>query len=128
VLFLDLDKFKPVNDIYGHQAGDEILVNVAKRLTNCLREGDFVGRRGGDEFQIITGPLRRPEDARPIAEKVVAVLNETFEVKGHIVDVGASVGVALYPDDGVTAMDLVNSADTAMYQVKASGRNAVGFA
>jgi diguanylate cyclase (GGDEF)-like protein/PAS domain S-box-containing protein len=128
VLFLDLDKFKPVNDIYGHQAGDEILVNVAKRLTNCLREGDFVGRRGGDEFQIITGPLRRPEDARPIAEKVVAVLNETFEVKGHIVDVGASVGVALYPDDGVTAMDLVNSADAAMYQVKASGRNAVGFA
>jgi len=58
----------------------------------------------------------------------VAVLNETFEVKGHIVDVGASVGVALYPDDGVTAMDLVNSADTTMYQVKASGRNAVGFA
>ena len=128
VLFLDLDKFKPVNDVYGHQAGDEILVNVAKRLTNCLREDDFVGRRGGDEFQIITGPLRRPEDARPIAEKVVAVLNETFEVKGHIVDVGASVGVALYPDDGVTAMDLVNSADAAMYQVKASGRNDVGFA
>ncbi|MGO1234099.1 MAG: diguanylate cyclase domain-containing protein, partial [Marinobacter sp.] len=128
VLCLDLDKFKPVNDIYGHQAGDEILVNVAKRLTNCLREGDFVGRRGGDEFQIITGPLRRPEDARPVAEKVVAVLNETFEIKGHIVDIGASVGVALYPDDGVTAMDLVNSADAAMYQVKASGRNAVGFA
>ncbi len=128
VLFLDLDKFKPVNDIYGHQAGDEILVNVAKRLKNCLREEDFVGRRGGDEFEIITGPLRHPEDARPIAEKVVAVLSETFEVLGQTVEIGASVGIALYPDDGVTAMDLVNSADAAMYQVKGSGRNNVAFA
>lgn len=128
VMFLDLDQFKPVNDVYGHQAGDEILVNVAKRLTNCLREEDCVGRRGGDEFEIITGPLRRPQDARPIAEKIVAVLNETFEVQGHTVEIGASVGVALYPDDGVTAMDLVNAADIAMYRVKASGRNNVGFA
>lgn len=128
VLFLDLDKFKPVNDSYGHQAGDGILVNVAKRLKNCLREEDFVGRRGGDEFEIITGPLRSPNDARAIANKIVEVLNETFEVQGHTVEIGASVGVALYPDDGVTAMDLVNAADAAMYNVKASGRNNVGFA
>jgi len=128
VLFLDLDKFKPVNDQYGHQAGDEILINVAKRLKNCLREEDYVGRRGGDEFQIITGPLRHPEDARPIAQKLVAALNDTFEILGHTVQIGASVGIAVYPDDGIISVDLLNAADAAMYEVKAQGRNDVAFA
>jgi diguanylate cyclase (GGDEF)-like protein/PAS domain S-box-containing protein len=128
VMFLDLDRFKPVNDIYGHQAGDELLINVARRLENCLREDDFVGRRGGDEFEIISGPLRSPDDARPIAEKLVAVLNQPFSIQGHTVDIGASVGVAIYPVDGITSVDLLNAADAAMYNVKASGRNNVGCA
>ena len=128
VMFLDLDRFKPVNDTHGHQAGDELLVNVARRLENCLREEDFVGRRGGDEFEIISGPLRSPDDARPIAEKLVTVLNQPFSIQGHSVDIGASVGVAIYPDDGITSVDLLNAADAAMYNVKASGRNNVGCA
>ncbi|GHD51040.1 PAS domain S-box-containing protein/diguanylate cyclase (GGDEF) domain-containing protein [Marinobacter persicus] len=128
VMFLDLDKFKPVNDEYGHNAGDDLLAHVAKRLQNCLREGDFVGRRGGDEFQIITARLRQPDDAEAIATKIINVLNEPFEIQGHTVGIGASVGIALYPRDGRTAIDLVGAADAAMYRVKAEGRNNVAFA
>ena len=128
LMFLDLDKFKPVNDTYGHQAGDELLRIVAQRLKHCIRSGDVVGRRGGDEFVIITGPLQGEDNARHIAEKVVQVLNETFHVQNVNLQIGASVGVALYPDNGVTAEDLLKKADAAMYKVKSSGRNNVAFA
>ncbi|WP_303292273.1 diguanylate cyclase [Marinobacter sp. SS5-14b] len=128
LMFLDLDKFKPVNDTYGHQAGDELLRIVAQRLKHCIRSGDVVGRRGGDEFVIITGPLQGEDNARHIAEKVVQVLNETFHVQNVNLQIGASVGVALYPDNGVTAEDLLKKADAAMYKVKSSGRNNMAFA
>lgn len=125
---MDLDKFKPVNDNYGHQVGDELLRNVGKRLKHCIRSGDVVGRRGGDEFVVITGPLHGDDDAKPIADKIVAVLNETFHIQEHNIQIGASVGVALYPDDGMAAEDLLKQADAAMYRVKTSGRNAVAYA
>ena len=128
VMFLDLDKFKPVNDTYGHQAGDELLRIVAQRLKHCIRSGDVVGRRGGDEFVIITAPLQGEDNARHIAEKVVQVLNETFHVHNFNLQIGASIGVALYPNDGVTAEDLLKKADAAMYKVKSSGRNNVAYA
>ncbi|WP_342630672.1 diguanylate cyclase domain-containing protein [Marinobacter alkaliphilus] len=128
LMFLDLDKFKPVNDNYGHQVGDELLRNVGKRLKHCIRSGDVVGRRGGDEFVVITGPLHGDDDAKPIADKIVAVLNETFHIQEHNIQIGASVGVALYPDDGMAAEDLLKQADAAMYRVKTSGRNAVAYA
>ena len=128
LMFLDLDKFKPVNDNYGHQVGDELLRNVGKRLKHCIRSSDVVGRRGGDEFVVITGPLHGDDDARPIADKIVAVLNDTFHIQGHNIQIGASVGVALYPDDGMTAEDLLKQADAAMYRVKTGGRNAVAYA
>jgi diguanylate cyclase (GGDEF)-like protein len=128
LMFLDLDKFKPVKDTYGHQVGDELLRNVGKRLKHCIRSSDVVGRRGGDEFVVITGPLHGDDDAKPIADKIVAVLNDTFHIQGHNVQIGASVGVALYPDDGLAAEDLLKQADAAMYRVKTSGRNAVAYA
>lgn len=128
LMFLDLDKFKPVNDTYGHQAGDAVLRIVAKRLKHCIRSRDVVGRRGGDEFVVITGPLHHDDDARPIAEKMVAVLNDEFHIQGHHIQIGASVGVALFPNDGVTADDLLKAADGAMYRVKTGGRNAVAYA
>lgn len=128
LMFLDLDHFKPVNDNYGHQVGDELLVNVAKRLSRCLRSCDIVGRQGGDEFVIITGPLSTAEDGRVIAEKTIAVLREVFHIRGHELRIGVSVGVALYPRDGETAEALYEKADRAMYRVKTQGRNNAAFA
>lgn len=123
VMFLDLDKFKPVNDTYGHQAGDELLQHVARRLKHCVRSDDVVGRRGGDEFLVITGPLERDEHVEAIAGKIISVLNEPFDIQGHRVSIGASVGIALYPDNGQVAEELLEAADKAMYSVKSSGRN-----
>ncbi|WP_029655600.1 diguanylate cyclase domain-containing protein [Marinobacter daepoensis] len=128
LMFLDLDKFKPVNDTLGHQAGDELLRHVAKRLKHSMRANDVVGRRGGDEFVIITGPLGNDNDALHIARKVIQVLNKPFNIKGQSVQIGASVGIALYPDNGQTAEILLARADKAMYTVKASGRNNLAFA
>ncbi|PSF14372.1 GGDEF domain-containing protein [Marinobacter fuscus] len=123
VMFLDLDKFKPVNDTYGHQAGDGLLQHVARRLKHCVRSDDVVGRRGGDEFLVITGPLERDEHVEAIAGKIISVLNEPFDIQGHRVSIGASVGIALYPDNGQVAEELLEAADKAMYSVKSSGRN-----
>jgi diguanylate cyclase (GGDEF)-like protein/PAS domain S-box-containing protein len=128
LMFLDLDKFKPVNDTMGHQAGDELLRNVARRLKHSIRANDVVGRRGGDEFVIITGPLTNDADAQPIARKMIQVLNEPFHIQGQTVHIGASVGIALYPDNGQNAEQLLATADKAMYSVKTSGRNNLAFA
>jgi len=128
LMFLDLDKFKPVNDTHGHPVGDELLRVVAKRLKHCMRSGDIVGRTGGDEFVVITGPLNGDDGARHIAEKMIATLNEVFQIQGHTIGIGASVGIALYPDNGMTAEDLMREADSAMYRVKAGGRNNLAYA
>ena len=128
LMFLDLDKFKPVNDTMGHQAGDDLLRNVARRLKHSIRANDVVGRQGGDEFVIITGPLTNDADAQPIARKMIQVLNEPFHIQGQTVHIGASVGIALYPDNGQTAEQLLATADKAMYSVKTSGRNNLAFA
>ncbi|WP_372965544.1 diguanylate cyclase domain-containing protein [Marinobacter sp.] len=127
VMFIDLDKFKPVNDTFGHQAGDELLLAVAQRLKHSIRNTDVVGRRGGDEFVIITAPINSEDKARHIAKKVLQVLNEPFHVQNHNIQISASIGVALFPDDGITAEDLLKKADTAMYEVKNSGRNDIAF-
>ena len=128
LMFLDLDKFKPVNDTHGHPVGDELLRVVAKRLKHCMRSGDIVGRTGGDEFVVITGPLNGDDGARHIAEKMIATLNEVFQIQGHTIGIGVSVGIALYPDNGMTAEDLMREADAAMYRVKAGGRNNLAYA
>ncbi|NBC95464.1 MAG: EAL domain-containing protein [Deinococcus-Thermus bacterium] len=127
LLFVDLDRFKVVNDTYGHAVGDGLLRRIASLLRGHVRQADVVGRLGGDEFVIALRGLREPDSAAAVAKKLLEVLNEPHEVAGRHVEVGASIGVALFPHDGEDVRTLVKSADHAMYQVKEGGRNAIGF-
>ena len=127
VLFLDCDRFKHINDTLGHAIGDQVLRSVAKRLTTCVRESDTVSRHGGDEFLVLLSELDHPEDAEAIAQKIVMSVAEPHLVAGHELQLTASVGIALYPEDGQDAQSLIMRADTAMYYAKNTGRNRVGF-
>ena len=127
VLFLDCDRFKHVNDTLGHAIGDQVLRSVAKRLSTCVRESDTVSRHGGDEFLILLSEIDQPEDAEAIAQKIVTSIAEPHLIAGHELQLTASVGIALYPEDGQDAQSLVMRADTAMYYAKNTGRNRVGF-
>lgn len=123
VLFLDLDHFKQVNDNLGHAAGDHLLQAAALRLSDTVRGSDTVARLGGDEFLILLEDLPSPETAGQIATKLVAALRSPFEVDGHEVHIGSSIGIALYPEHGEDAVKLVRNADAAMYRAKEGGRN-----
>ena len=119
VLFLDSDRFKDINDNFGHAAGDAVLVAVADRVRAQLREGDLVARLGGDEFAILLAPLHTMEDAQRIADKIIASMDLPIAVPGDTqVFTSLSIGIALYPDHGNTPGDLLNAADAAMYQAK----------
>lgn len=123
VLFVDLDGFKAVNDTYGHDVGDELLKDAARRLRATLRASDEVGRLGGDEFVVLLNDIGGGGDAETVAGKVVATLSQPFTVGGVSAMVSASVGMALWPDDGKTAEALLKCADEAMYRAKNSGKN-----
>jgi len=127
VLFLDCDRFKHINDTLGHAIGDQVLKSIARRLSSCVRESDTVSRHGGDEFLILLSELEQIEDAGAIAEKIVTSIAEPHFIAGHELTLTASVGIALYPEDGQDAQSLVMRADTAMYYAKNTGRNRVGF-
>ncbi len=123
VAFLDLDRFKNINDTLGHAAGDCLLQQVAERLKSCTRGYDVVARWGGDEFTLLLPALRSPEDVSHIAERILQRLSAPFQVQGEELYVTASVGIALAPYDGKDAQTLLRNADAAMYQAKAKGRN-----
>jgi len=123
VLFLDLDRFKLVNDTHGHDVGDELLRHVADRLTSCLRTGDTVSRLGGDEFVIILRDLANPSDIRNIANKVIEAFNTPFLLVDDEFYSTASIGISLYPKDGESALELMKKADIAMYRAKSLGKN-----
>ncbi len=127
VVFVDLDRFKAVNDTYGHSAGDDLLHLVAERLKECVRAGDSVGRLGGDEFAIVLSSLSKADDANLVAQKIVDALGRPFDLAGHAIYGTASLGIALYPSDGADADTLLQNADIAMYRVKEHGRNAYQF-
>ncbi|MYM33703.1 EAL domain-containing protein [Duganella sp. FT94W] len=127
VMFIDLDRFKLVNDTLGHVKGDELLQQVAARLKDCLRRGDTLARQGGDEFTIVLPELRDREDAKAIADKFLESLQRPFDLDGHEVHISASIGIAVYPTDGETIDELLRHADIAMYQVKALGKNGHSF-
>jgi diguanylate cyclase (GGDEF)-like protein/PAS domain S-box-containing protein len=127
ILFIDLDRFKIVNDTRGHGVGDALLTHVAARLQECVRPGDTVGRLGGDEFAIVLCSLAKAADAGLVADKVVKALSRPFRLSGQDVYVSASVGIGIYPTDGTHADQLLRNADTAMYRAKERGRNTFQF-
>ena len=125
--FIDLDEFKEVNDTLGHPCGDELLRAVAERLRKVVRDTDVVARFGGDEFVVLQHPLGHTKEAAALAERVVAVLGEPFDISGQEVIVGASIGITLAPRDGSHADQLLKNADMALYRAKADGRRAWRF-
>jgi len=123
VMFIDIDHFKTVNDTLGHTAGDELLLEMSRRLRNCVREDDTVARLGGDEFTIILSELAHPEDAVGVAQKVLEAVAVPLSISGLPIEVSASIGIALFPVDGHDPETLLRNADSAMYRAKDSGRN-----
>ncbi len=123
VMYLDLDRFKQVNDTLGHRIGDLMLIEVANRLTHCLRPYDVVARLSGDEFLVVLSGVDDPVTVESVAEKILQVLNEPFTLEGRDLHVGASIGVSVIPDDGEDPEEVIRHADTAMYQAKQAGRN-----
>lgn len=121
LLFIDLNRFKCVNDMHGHAAGDQVLKSVASRLLGCVRETDTVCRRGGDEFVILLSEIESRQDADQVAEKVLVTLAEPHALEGALVSAGGSVGISVYPDDGSDVTTLLHAADKAMYEVKRRG-------
>jgi len=127
VLFLDLDRFKNINDSLGHAAGDTLLQSVSKRLLSSIRRSDTVSRQGGDEFVILLSEIAHPEDAATSARQILHSLSTPHSVGGQDLHVLGSIGISLYPEDGEDAETLINNADTAMYHAKESGRNTFRF-
>jgi diguanylate cyclase (GGDEF)-like protein/PAS domain S-box-containing protein len=122
LVFLDLDKFKDVNDTLGHAAGDKLLCDVAQRLSGCLRDSDLLARLGGDEFVVLLTSVAQPDQVSAAAQRMLEVLAHPFQIDGRTVYSSASIGIAIYPDDSHDASSLFRCADTAMYQAKNEGR------
>ncbi len=123
LLFIDLDRFKTINDSLGHAAGDRVLRDVAARLRECTRATDTVARIGGDEFVVLLGHLKEVEAARHVAQKILDALGAPFALEGHALQVTPSIGISVFPDDGEDADTLLRNADAAMYHAKQAGRN-----
>jgi diguanylate cyclase (GGDEF)-like protein/PAS domain S-box-containing protein len=123
VLFIDLDRFKTINDTLGHSVADALLVEIAQRLRSCVRQTDTVARYGGDEFTVILPVLNQPEDAAQVAEKILERVSEPVVTGAHVIEVSASIGIAVYPYDGTEIDTLLRNADDAMYRAKEAGRN-----
>jgi len=127
LLFLDLDRFKVVNDNLGHMVGDKLLIAVAKRMVYALREEDTVSRLGGDEFVILLENIESPEDVANVAKIIITSLKKPFEIMGHTLHVSTSIGIAMYPDDGLDESILLQHADVSMFQAKKSGKGRYMF-
>ena len=123
VFYIDLDGFKPINDTFGHDTGDVVLRDVARRLQEAIRDSDMAARLGGDEFALIVAGLTRSENADRVAQKILECLRQPYSLDGHEVHISASIGIALYPRDGEYGSDLLQKADEAMYRSKYSGKD-----
>jgi diguanylate cyclase (GGDEF)-like protein/PAS domain S-box-containing protein len=127
VLFIDLDNFKTVNDSLGHHAGDELLKRVAARIQSGLRGADVVARLGGDEFLVVVSDLSQPDDVVPVAEKLLSTIAEPFSLEGQVLSVSPSIGISIFPRDGLDRDTLIKNADAAMYLAKERGRSNFQF-
>ena len=127
ILFLDLDGFKRINDSLGHSTGDKLLRSVAERLAGCVRSGDTVSRQGGDEFVVLLSEVDKPEAAAVIAKRMLEAVSAPHAIDGDILHITTSIGVSIFPDDGIATDTLIKNADTAMYQAKEKGRQSYRF-
>ena len=127
VMFIDLDRFKTINDSLGHQTGDHLLKEVAGRLCRAVRASDTVARLGGDEFVVLVPGIRGPQESEQVAEKIIEVLAAPFPFEGRMLHITPSIGICIYPDDGADVATLMRHADAAMYHAKAAGRNNFQF-
>lgn len=118
LLFIDLDKFKPVNDRYGHDTGDQLLKEVAQRIRGCIRESDTAARIGGDEFVLLLPGTNTEQNVIAVANKVLQEIELPFEIEGHSISISASIGIAIYPEHGDDMRNILKHADHAMYQAK----------
>lgn len=123
LLFIDLDNFKSINDLFGHRIGDRLLELTADRLKNCVRGHDFVCRFGGDEFIILLETIHEREEVEQVAKRIIDALHQPFIVDGCTIEATGSIGISLYPDHGLDEETLINRADQAMYQIKRQGKN-----
>lgn len=127
LMFIDLDRFKNINDSLGHELGDELLRDVSKRLHGCLREPDTLARMGGDEFVVIIERVDNPQQVSQVARKIQECFSRSFLLSGHEIFTTSSIGISIYPEDGADVKELMKSADVAMYRAKANGRNNFQF-
>ncbi|HRK77138.1 MAG TPA: EAL domain-containing protein [Thiobacillus sp.] len=127
VLFMDLDRFKHINDSLGHSVGDQLLQSVGQRLLGCVRQSDTISRLGGDEFVALLPDIDHPEDAALSAQKMITAIALPHRIDQHDLHIGASIGVSIYPEDGLDAETLIKHADTAMFHAKDNGRNTYAF-
>lgn len=127
LLMIDLDRFKEVNDTLGHAMGDLLLKEASRRMVQCLRESDTVARLGGDEFTVVLPILTDARDAEEVAQKIIAALASPFDLRDHVINVSASIGIAIYPNDATSIEKLIRAADHAMYQSKHKGRNCFSY-
>jgi diguanylate cyclase (GGDEF)-like protein len=123
LLFVDLDRFKPINDSLGHEIGDKLLKIVAERMQSMVRQADTVSRLGGDEFVVLLSRIQAASDAARVATNILATLSNPYPVEQHVLVLTASIGISIYPDSGKDASSLLRSADAAMYSAKRQGRN-----
>ncbi len=127
LMFLDLDRFKYINDTFGHNIGDRLLKTIAERLKNCVRAEDTVARLGGDEFTVVLTEVAKAEDAGLIADKIIKIVRKPVTLGTHTIDTTISMGISIFPDDAVDSQGMINAADTAMYHAKAMGKNSFQF-
>ncbi len=127
IAFLDLDGFKKANDAFGHQVGDELLKQVAKRLVSEIRNGDIVARQGGDEFVVLINAIEGTEEMIKVAERILKSIAKSFTIQAHEITVTTSIGISIFPRDGQDFTELIKKADTALYKSKSNGRNRYTF-
>lgn len=127
LLFIDLDRFKPVNDAFGHHVGDMLLIAVAIRMEDSIRKSDTIARTGGDEFVVVLNQINSTNEAEMVCSKIIEALSQPFHIENHELNISCSIGVGIYPNDGTEKNNLMKNADAAMYRAKKKGRSTFRF-